>query len=294
MEIKVNNLENCQSVLMKMIITIILIFVMHTSSRAQGEILEGTGIILRENSAVGAAGILFGDEANNNFDLRVDKDSFRLNNLIGPGPTDVFHIDSFSNLGLGLSSTAKPQAKIHVFGKGRFEFFDKSTPLPHSSIFFDINTNKSGTNAWIGTSSNHGLFIGTNNTASNMYLDTLDNVFVGDFDSYSFPEAEKKYDLFVNKGVLSADYAMAPVNNWSDHVFSNKYPLAKLSEVEAFINKFHHLPNIPSEAEVKANGYSVHEMTTKLLEKVEELTLYIIRQQKEIEELKSLVPKTKK
>jgi hypothetical protein len=76
-------------------------------------------------------------------------------------------------------------------------------------------------------------------------------------------------------------------NQWSDKVFENDYKLLSLNEVENYIYENKHLPNVPSAIEVVKNGVSVDEMLSKLLEKVEELTLYAIQQQKEIEKLKS-------
>jgi hypothetical protein len=73
---------------------------------------------------------------------------------------------------------------------------------------------------------------------------------------------------------------------WPDYVFAKDYHLLPLSEVEQFINENQHLPNIPSAAEVEANGIELGEMNAKLLLKVEELTLYILDLQKQINELK--------
>lgn len=77
--------------------------------------------------------------------------------------------------------------------------------------------------------------------------------------------------------------------SWADYVFDKKYPLLPLSEVEKYylINK--HLPEIPSSDDVKENGVDVGEMEKLLLKKIEELTLYIVSQQKEIESLKKEV-----
>ena len=73
---------------------------------------------------------------------------------------------------------------------------------------------------------------------------------------------------------------------WSDKVFEKNYPLMSLKEVSNFIDKNQHLPNIASAKEVVDEGVSMNEMVSKLLEKIEELTLYTIQQQKEIDELK--------
>ncbi|MEQ3162094.1 hypothetical protein AAA214_02950 [Parabacteroides goldsteinii] len=76
---------------------------------------------------------------------------------------------------------------------------------------------------------------------------------------------------------------------WADFVFAPDYNLPSLREVESHIKEHRHLPGIPTEAEVKKNGANLGEMNVKLLQKVEELTLYVIQQNKEIESLKSEV-----
>lgn len=93
------------------------------------------------------------------------------------------------------------------------------------------------------------------------------------------------YKLAVN-GTIGAKDVIVTNSNWSDHVFQSGYRLRPLSEVQAYIQKHGHLPEIPSGAEVRANGVSVGEMQAKLLAKIEELTLHLIRQEKENRELR--------
>lgn len=83
-------------------------------------------------------------------------------------------------------------------------------------------------------------------------------------------------------GKLTCQRIISTVDNWADYVFSNEYKIMSLSEVEMFIKSNHHLPEIPSEKEVKANGIDLAEMNKLLLKKVEELTLYNIAMDKEI------------
>ena len=71
---------------------------------------------------------------------------------------------------------------------------------------------------------------------------------------------------------------------WADFVFDKDYKLPTLQDVENHINTHKHLPDIPSEKEVKENGVSLGEMQAKLLQKIEELTLYVIDLKKENEE----------
>ncbi len=71
----------------------------------------------------------------------------------------------------------------------------------------------------------------------------------------------------------------------SDFVFDDNYQLKSLSELEKYIIENKHLPEVPSAADFKTNGYKVGEMDDMLLRKIEELTLYIIDQQKQINKL---------
>ncbi len=73
---------------------------------------------------------------------------------------------------------------------------------------------------------------------------------------------------------------------WPDYVFAPAYRLPDLIQVEQYIQANKHLQDIPSAEEIKQNGHSIGDMDALLLKKVEELTLYIIQQQKEIEALK--------
>lgn len=92
--------------------------------------------------------------------------------------------------------------------------------------------------------------------------------------------------LAVN-GNIRAKEIKVEATNWPDYVFGEDYELKSLSELEGYINKYGHLPEIPKAAEVEADGVSLGEMNKLLLKKVEELTLYLIEQQKEINYLKN-------
>ena len=75
--------------------------------------------------------------------------------------------------------------------------------------------------------------------------------------------------------------------DWPDFVFSKDYDLISLKDLENFINTYNHLPDVPSAKDIDTNGMDVMEMNTILLQKVEELSLYIINLQKQIDELKN-------
>jgi hypothetical protein len=90
-----------------------------------------------------------------------------------------------------------------------------------------------------------------------------------------------KGKIHTNEVIIDVLYPIVP-----DFVFHPSYNLMPLHEVEQYVKTNNHLPEIPSAAEVSKNGLSIGEMQNKLLQKIEELTLYVIEQQKEIELLK--------
>jgi hypothetical protein len=105
------------------------------------------------------------------------------------------------------------------------------------------------------------------------------------------PPAESKYKLFVTGGILTEEVKVELKGgpDWPDYVFASNYKLNSLSDVEAYISKNKHLPDLPSAESVRKEGINLGEMNAILLQKVEELTLYIIQQQKQIDELRKSI-----
>jgi hypothetical protein len=93
------------------------------------------------------------------------------------------------------------------------------------------------------------------------------------------------YQLAVNGNIRGKEVVVE--TGWADFVFDKKYMLPALSEVEKFIGQNKHLPGIPSAQEIQTNGLNVGEVQTKMMQKIEELMLYVIALKKEIEELKN-------
>ena len=96
------------------------------------------------------------------------------------------------------------------------------------------------------------------------------------------------YSLYVKDGILTDKVKVAVYNSaaWADYVFNKDYKLLSLPEVEAYIKTNKHLPGIPSADEVVKEGLDMATMDAKLLEKIEELTLYMIEMKKENEQMK--------
>lgn len=194
------------------------------------------------------------------------------------------------NVGIG---TATPQANLHVIGEIKAE-----ANIDNGNIGAALRISHPGKTAngtardWViynmsGVYGNSLQFwaydnIGctTGGLCSNRFT-IMDNgnVGIGTLNPGSFK-------LAVEGTIGAREVRVTNANPWPDYVFNNKYNLPSLSSLEAYIRKNNHLPNIPTAQEVKENGIELGQMNAKLLEKIEELTLYVIDLKKEIDQLK--------
>ena len=126
------------------------------------------------------------------------------------------------------------------------------------------------------SSYNNDLILKTEGNERLRINDDTGNVGIGTTDTQGFK-------LGVNGKIAATEVKVALYTNWSDFVFEKGYNLPTLKEVEKHIEEKGHLENIPSAEEVAENGFFLGEMDAKLLQKIEELTLYTIEQEKELE-----------
>lgn len=104
----------------------------------------------------------------------------------------------------------------------------------------------------------------------------------------------KDYLLWVEEGIVSSDFALAELTEWPDYVFYNDYKLPSLATVEKNIKENGHLHTMPSAKEVEENGFTVKDMTKRVVKTIEELTLHTIAQEKQIEAQNKLIEKLSK
>lgn len=90
-------------------------------------------------------------------------------------------------------------------------------------------------------------------------------------------------------GTIRAQEIKVELSGWADHVFDKDYQLPSLQEVKAHIEEHKHLPGIPSEKQILEDGVNMGEMQAKLLQKIEELTLYVIQLQEQNEKQQLLI-----
>ena len=139
----------------------------------------------------------------------------------------------------------------------------------------------------INNAVSNSLMIGVNDNSKMTFLSN-GNVLI----AKTTQAPNSTYKLDVN-GTIRANKVVVNTTG-ADFVFDSTYNLLPLQEVETFIQQNKHLPNIPSATEMQKNGLDMGDQQTKLLQKVEELTLYLIEQSKKIEQLQSEINALKK
>lgn len=211
-------------------------------------------------------------------------------------------------VGIGSGST-NPQANLHVMGNtivtglatlgsvkitnnavaGRVLTSDANgigtwQALPSGSgNGWSLSGNPGAVDSRFGTTANFDLPIFTNNM-ERMRISKDGGIGIG------ITSFDANYKLHVN-GNIRAKKIRIENNNWPDYVFESEYQLLPLKELAAFIKRNHHLPEVPSAAEVQKEGIDLGDNQTILLKKIEELTLYIIEQHHKLEQQQDAIRK---
>ncbi|MGB2273346.1 MAG: hypothetical protein ACPH2K_03155 [Flavicella sp.] len=93
------------------------------------------------------------------------------------------------------------------------------------------------------------------------------------------------YLIWIEEGVASSNLALSNVDNWPDYVFDSEYELPSLKQIENTILEKGHLHTMPSAEEVAKKGFTIGDMTKRMLQTIEELTLHIISQENKLDDL---------
>lgn len=191
----------------------------------------------------------------------------------------VMALGTNGNVGIG---TTNPFSKLTVSGE-----------LSNSTSQVSI-LNSQGGHAIIRTGingiTNQGMtFLLADSDGSNqqnvMVFSAYGNVGIGT------TKPSNKLDV---NGTIHSKEVKVDMSGWSDFVFKKEYNLPNLTEVEKHITEKGHLKDIPNEEEVLKNGLNLGEINAKLLQKIEELTLYAIEQNKKIDNLEKRLEKVEK
>ena len=201
-------------------------------------------------------------KADSNFLGTVDSNrlSFRTNNL------ERMSITGQGTVMVGIATPDSGNCKLKVNGTT----WTAGLILPTSAnAGYVLTSDASGNATWQPGAGGRWLF------SNGTLYDTTDNIAIGT----SNPQG---YKLAVNGSGIFTKIVAMPHANWPDYVFDKSYRLPSLADVEQYIQLHHHLPGVTPEAEILRNGIDLGEGQTALLKKVEELTLYLINEDRSL------------
>lgn len=191
---------------------------------------------------------------------------------------------------IGIGNMTSPLAKLHLISDSNedagmiLETSNKASKTAFLQMYDDrhrIMVSKEGMR--ISSADDALAFDANNIKMSGKVGINIDNSFTGDYD----------YTLAVKGGILTSEVYVKEVEEWHDYVFEVDYQLMPLDDLNEYIRGNGHLPDLPSEEEVVGKGYNMVEMEGTLLKKIEELTLYVIELQRQLDEQRMIVEKFK-
>jgi len=242
----------------------------------------------------------------------------------GSGEVLTLHTGGFSNIDDGLNidtdnevgiGTDTPDAKLDIQG-----------PTNSTSTILNVRNNYSGTSNLYGIDSYavpsdgygygarmrggyigaYGWAVGGNSdrTIYGVYgyasgggrgygvysfsdMKVRQRLFVGT--STTMEDASPNVEVLVDGEIACEELIVEKSEDWPDYVFQDDYKLRSIYDLEKSIQEKGHLPGIPSAQEVEEGGLKVGEMQYKMMEKIEELTLYVIQLKKENDELRAMI-----
>jgi len=205
------------------------------------------------------------------------------------------------NVGLGTSTPNDPLVvnnpstgfgKILV-GDGRGSWWIEGNAYSDGNGYNNITSNGYFNNGWFRRESasefwTMGTYVTKNNTGS--FRISHANSQNGT-NAIASGDLQHFFEVSANGKTYVRELVVTAAANWPDYVFSSDYKLMPLSEVEAYIKANNHLPNVPSQEEIEKDGIAVGDMQKVQMQKIEELTLHSIEQEKKINYLEARLAK---
>jgi hypothetical protein len=210
---------------------------------------------------------------------------------IGWGGNNVLIANDGGNVGIGTTQPFQKlslidgqlffgNSTVNKFESGRLRFGEYTHSFQGAFIHYDGSTN---------------IFnIGVHNTNDSNASADLNSISIRrDNGSVGIGTTETGHHQLAVEGSIGAREIKVETSGWSDFVFDEDYKLKSIEEVEQYVKENGHLAEIPDQETVKKNGVNLGEMNAKLLQKIEELTLYTIEQNKQLKQQSNVIEELK-
>ncbi|EAY30173.1 putative YapH protein [Microscilla marina ATCC 23134] len=197
---------------------------------------------------------------------------------------DQMTLSADGRLSLGISTATASNSLAKFTVKSGDIHLEGGAFSSHGTLNFRPDTDNSGDDAIVFKNNaetetmrihtNNNVGIGTNNPLAKLHVNgtaKLAGALTGTSANFS--------------GSVQANSLTLNVGSFPDYVFAKNYDLMPLEQVEAYINAHHHLPKVPKAAKVEKEGMNVAQINVLLVEKVEELTLHLIEQNKQMKQM---------
>jgi hypothetical protein len=200
---------------------------------------------------------------------------------VNPGIKVTHTGNTAATLRLGHATASEGNWALMSFGSGNsaassFGIYDQNA-LTTPFFIAGLNSNPAGV-------SPGNVGIGTNAPTAKFSVN-VSSAITNAIDIYNSTTTKSEFRV-KSTGFVYAREINVILTNFPDYVFKKEYELMSLDNLESYIKKNHHLPNVPSAIEIEKDGASLGEMSKIQMEKIEELTLYVIELKKEIESIK--------
>ena len=262
--------------------------------KALGSLTVGIGYFLKarnENNFVMGCGIQGNNtnpnlflENTNPYSMMIGFHSTKPTLTIGPSPNDYptgEHFDLTGKVAIGNVPISEIAAKLHIRsdeGEDAGVFLEPQDPTTNNT-FIHLRDESHG----IEVDNEGNMTIKSKIGSVNSKLLLQGRVEV------NTNSTNTSYSLCVKGGILTDKINIMHSSHWPDYVFSSDYLLMPLSDLKVFITEKHHLPEVPSENDIKTEGVEIGDMQGILLKKIEEMTLYILQQQEQIDKLEQRI-----
>jgi len=161
------------------------------------------------------------------------------------------------------------------------------------AVFTAVAATNNASGLWVANwaCGGYGLVLNADNRTGGIYYDNNDPKLSIGFNSSKvgiglIPPSDGAFRLYVEGGILAEEVKVMLKSAWPDYVFTADHKLPGINEVADFITANGHLPGVPSAATVAADGINLGQMNALLLTKIEELTLYVIELQRQLDEIR--------